>query len=268
MPRSSTLKRSCRRSTGDQVCSHQSQARRPGPSSAPDAARAYRFLTGPGRSTPRRRVPLEHAQACLPPVGHPRRVHGLRRPAVARVPRQRGLLWLVHREPDAPSSRAQRHVRQPRPGRRRAHAPHTRALLSPSAVLHTCTDNDRCWPAASPGCATGQQPIRSTSSSRACKPKRFVCLPARPPAHPPALGPHKPAPSRPFSKINQLGKPIYAGFIDCIRQTHRALGLRGFFRGIGPCLLRAFPANAAAFGAYEAVKAALERQKLASFVGS
>ena len=42
--------------------------------------------------------------------------------------------------------------------------------------------------------------------------------------------------------------------------------MRGFFRGIGPCLLRAFPANAAAFGAFETAKTVLETQRLSAWM--
>ncbi|KAJ2614030.1 Mitochondrial carrier protein ymc2 [Coemansia sp. RSA 1365] len=43
----------------------------------------------------------------------------------------------------------------------------------------------------------------------------------------------------------------YSGSIDCIRKTFEKEGLRGFFRGISPCLLRAAPANAATFIGFE-----------------
>jgi len=50
----------------------------------------------------------------------------------------------------------------------------------------------------------------------------------------------------------------YQGFVDCIRVTYRELGVKGFFRGLTPCLVRAFPTNAAAFGAFEYVKYLLD----------
>ncbi|PIA17281.1 mitochondrial carrier [Coemansia reversa NRRL 1564] len=43
----------------------------------------------------------------------------------------------------------------------------------------------------------------------------------------------------------------YSGSIDCIKKTFEKEGLRGFFRGISPCLLRAAPANAATFIGFE-----------------
>eukprot|EP00164_Ancoracysta_twista_P004833 GFYU01006568.1.p1 GENE.GFYU01006568.1~~GFYU01006568.1.p1 ORF type:complete len:312 (-),score=83.57 GFYU01006568.1:129-1010(-) len=45
--------------------------------------------------------------------------------------------------------------------------------------------------------------------------------------------------------------PIYKGTIDCFRQTMKADGIAGFYKGLGPTLARAFPANAATFLAFE-----------------
>jgi solute carrier family 25 carnitine/acylcarnitine transporter 20/29 len=39
----------------------------------------------------------------------------------------------------------------------------------------------------------------------------------------------------------------YKGALDCARKTMAIEGIGGFFRGIGPCLLRAAPSNAATF---------------------
>ncbi|KAJ2803215.1 Mitochondrial carrier protein ymc2 [Coemansia guatemalensis] len=50
----------------------------------------------------------------------------------------------------------------------------------------------------------------------------------------------------------------YSGSIDCIRKTFEKEGLRGFFRGISPCLLRAAPANAATFIGFEMAIRALD----------
>jgi len=41
------------------------------------------------------------------------------------------------------------------------------------------------------------------------------------------------------------------GFFDCFRYTVRQNGFRSLWRGFGPCVARAFPANAAGFVAYE-----------------
>lgn len=42
------------------------------------------------------------------------------------------------------------------------------------------------------------------------------------------------------------------GMLDQFRTVYQNQGWRGYFRGIGPCLLRAFPVNAAIFLSYEA----------------
>ncbi|KAJ1917764.1 Mitochondrial carrier protein ymc2 [Mycoemilia scoparia] len=43
----------------------------------------------------------------------------------------------------------------------------------------------------------------------------------------------------------------YKGTLDCVRQIMAKDGVKGFFRGITPCLLRAAPANAATFLGFE-----------------
>ncbi|KAJ1818662.1 Mitochondrial carrier protein ymc2 [Coemansia sp. RSA 2598] len=43
----------------------------------------------------------------------------------------------------------------------------------------------------------------------------------------------------------------YSGAIDCAKQVMAQEGVKGFFRGITPCLLRAAPANAATFIGFE-----------------
>ncbi|CAO3659400.1 Mitochondrial carrier protein ymc2 [Rhizopus azygosporus] len=43
----------------------------------------------------------------------------------------------------------------------------------------------------------------------------------------------------------------YRSALDCARQTFAKEGVAGFFRGIGPCLLRAAPVNAATFMGFE-----------------
>jgi solute carrier family 25 carnitine/acylcarnitine transporter 20/29 len=52
------------------------------------------------------------------------------------------------------------------------------------------------------------------------------------------------------------------GFVDCFRQHVRENGWRSVWKGFGPCVSRAFPANAAGFLAYEiAAKLIRERQE-------
>lgn len=42
--------------------------------------------------------------------------------------------------------------------------------------------------------------------------------------------------------------PRYSGAVDCVKKTHRADGLRGFFRGWTPLLMRDVPFNLVLFG--------------------
>jgi solute carrier family 25 carnitine/acylcarnitine transporter 20/29 len=54
--------------------------------------------------------------------------------------------------------------------------------------------------------------------------------------------------------------PLYANTRDCIKKIFKADGISGFFVGFTPCVLRAVPANAAAFTAFEtAMKVLPER---------
>ena len=43
------------------------------------------------------------------------------------------------------------------------------------------------------------------------------------------------------------GRHAYSGFLDCGRQIYRSEGVRGFKRGLGVTLVRAFPVNAVTF---------------------
>lgn len=49
-------------------------------------------------------------------------------------------------------------------------------------------------------------------------------------------------------------KRIYKNMLDCAAKMHKQYGLRSFYWGFAPCLLRAFPANGACFFAYELTK--------------
>ncbi|KAG1450124.1 hypothetical protein G6F56_008434 [Rhizopus delemar] len=48
-----------------------------------------------------------------------------------------------------------------------------------------------------------------------------------------------------------IEKQKYTSTLDCARKTFANEGLAGFFKGIGPCLLRAAPVNAATFMGFE-----------------
>ena len=56
------------------------------------------------------------------------------------------------------------------------------------------------------------------------------------------------------SCIQEPEVPKFKGMFDCAKHCYKVGGLRFFFRGVGPCLARAFPANAATFAAYEATR--------------
>jgi len=46
-----------------------------------------------------------------------------------------------------------------------------------------------------------------------------------------------------MSDATELSKRKYSGYIDCAQQIYKEGGLKNFFRGFTPCLLRAIPAN-------------------------
>jgi solute carrier family 25 carnitine/acylcarnitine transporter 20/29 len=48
----------------------------------------------------------------------------------------------------------------------------------------------------------------------------------------------------------RLGRPSFA---SVARSSYAEDGFRGFFRGLGPTFLRAFPVNASAFFVFEAI---------------
>mmetsp|Transcript_21681 Transcript_21681/g.61040 ORF Transcript_21681/g.61040 Transcript_21681/m.61040 type:complete len:102 (+) Transcript_21681:3-308(+) len=49
------------------------------------------------------------------------------------------------------------------------------------------------------------------------------------------------------SRIQTAPEGAYSGLVDCAKKLHAAEGGAGFFKGVGPAMLRAFPANAACF---------------------
>ena len=54
-----------------------------------------------------------------------------------------------------------------------------------------------------------------------------------------------------------VGKQRYKNMRDCFRQTWRAEGWRGFWKGIGPTLVRAMPVSAGTFAVVELAMRAL-----------
>lgn len=49
------------------------------------------------------------------------------------------------------------------------------------------------------------------------------------------------------SRIQSAATGTYSGFLDCVKKTIAIDGVGALWRGIGPAMARAFPANAAAF---------------------
>lgn len=49
------------------------------------------------------------------------------------------------------------------------------------------------------------------------------------------------------SRLQGAPNGTYKGFLDCAAKTVKADGVSALFRGFGPAMLRAFPANAATF---------------------
>lgn len=54
--------------------------------------------------------------------------------------------------------------------------------------------------------------------------------------------------------------PQYRGILDCGAQLYRAGGVACLYKGLGPCLVRAAPANGIAFLLYEQTAALLTAQ--------
>ncbi|KIY70178.1 carnitine/acyl carnitine carrier [Cylindrobasidium torrendii FP15055 ss-10] len=50
------------------------------------------------------------------------------------------------------------------------------------------------------------------------------------------------------SRIQSAPEGTYSGFLDCAKKTIAADGVKALWRGFGPAMARAFPANAATFG--------------------
>ena len=55
------------------------------------------------------------------------------------------------------------------------------------------------------------------------------------------------------SRVQGASLQVPVGVSEAARTIYREAGFRGFYRGFGVCMLRAFPTNAAAFFVYEAL---------------
>ncbi|RPD64991.1 mitochondrial carrier [Lentinus tigrinus ALCF2SS1-7] len=61
------------------------------------------------------------------------------------------------------------------------------------------------------------------------------------------------------SRIQSAPTGTYSGFMDCARKTIAADGVAALWKGLGPAMARAFPANAATFLGVEASKKLLDK---------
>jgi len=52
-------------------------------------------------------------------------------------------------------------------------------------------------------------------------------------------------------QADSLTHPVYKGTMDCLQKSLKINGIKGLYQGFTPCALRAVPANAATFIAYE-----------------
>jgi len=61
-------------------------------------------------------------------------------------------------------------------------------------------------------------------------------------------------------QADSLQKPMFKGMFDCFAKTYKTGGLKGFYKGLSPCLFRAVPTNGATFLAYETASQLLSRE--------
>ncbi|KAG2520600.1 hypothetical protein JM18_007028 [Phytophthora kernoviae] len=60
-------------------------------------------------------------------------------------------------------------------------------------------------------------------------------------------------------QADRLDKPRFSGVVDCCRKLYTEGGVNRFYRGITPSLVRAFPANAVTFVAFEKTMSSLNQ---------
>jgi len=61
------------------------------------------------------------------------------------------------------------------------------------------------------------------------------------------------------SRIQTAPQGTYSGLIDCVRKTIAKDGVKALWKGFGPAMARAFPANAATFVGFEASRSLLDK---------
>ena len=104
-------------------------------------------------------------------------------------------------------------------------------------------------PEGLPRSCTGLWPYLPTISRSKCFLLRLSMLPLTDPC----------TPSRMMATSHTLARP---SFLQTARQIHAEGGYRGYFRGLGPTLLRAFPVNASALWVYEGLMRLLGAEKV------
>jgi len=60
------------------------------------------------------------------------------------------------------------------------------------------------------------------------------------------------------SRLQSAPEGTYKGMLDCTRKTIAQDGVRALWKGLGPAMARAFPANAATFLGVELARKALD----------
>ncbi|KAG8893609.1 carnitine transporter [Tulasnella sp. 403] len=61
------------------------------------------------------------------------------------------------------------------------------------------------------------------------------------------------------SRIQSAPAGTYSGFLDCARKTIAKDGVKALWKGFGPAMARAFPANAATFLGVEASRKLMDK---------
>lgn len=61
------------------------------------------------------------------------------------------------------------------------------------------------------------------------------------------------------SRLQSAPAGTYTGASDVLKQILKTEGPTALFKGLGPAMLRAFPANAATFCGYEAILYAMDK---------
>jgi len=63
-------------------------------------------------------------------------------------------------------------------------------------------------------------------------------------------------------QTDSFENPRYRGIVDCVSKTYEMGGVKGFFKGFGPCMARAVPVNGGVFVIYEVIQRKMERKNV------